>query len=178
MRKHKSQKAQKSSFQAPDPQQTILDDDDLLKDRLLRSLHRNKDGHLSAGTHTRKHHDSIKPEHNAAILYVYTKDVNIYTLHERYVYSHDQHSYVAWHKIVLHEIAAIVAQKSKSFYGVYGWMTGKIVYTPLRNGDLFLKIDATGARGVRISFSARTVKHETYKKARRKTTKTHRSRLR
>jgi hypothetical protein len=51
---------------------------------------------------------------------------------------------------------------------VYGWMTSFIRITPLRNGDLFIKIDKDGATGVRLAFSPRTVKHETRDKAKAK----------
>ena len=140
--------------------EAILDDDDLLKDRLLRSLHRNKDGHLAVTSHT--HEKSISAAHNAAILYIYTREKNVYTLHEHYIYSHDPHIYKQWKEITAKEIERIMRNKPKDWHGVYGWVTGTIVITPLRTGDLFIRVDKNGAKGVRISFNTRKAKHETY----------------
>lgn len=141
--------------------EAILDDDDLLRDRLLRSLHRNKDGHLATTSHN--HESTIADSHNATVLYIYTREGNAYTLHEHYVYSHDPHSYKEWKEIVFKEIERILKHPPKDWHGVYGWLTSTIVITPLRTGDLLVKIDKDGARGVRLSFDTRKAKHETHK---------------
>lgn len=139
----------------------ILDDDDLLKDRLLRSLHKNNQGHLATTSHN--HEKSISAAHNAAVLYIYTREDKAYTLHEHYIYSHDSHTYKEWQEITLKEITRILKTPPKDWHGVYGWLTSTIVITPLRTGDLFIKVDKDGAQGVRISFDSRKAKHETHK---------------
>jgi hypothetical protein len=139
----------------------ILDDDDLLKDRLLRSLHRNNDGHLAVQV---KHHEkAVTESHNAAVLYIYTRDGRAYTLHEHYVYSFDPRNYKEWNDAVKKEIERIILSKPKDWHGVYGWLTSTIVITPLRTGDLLIKVDKDGARGVRLSFDTRKAKHEAHK---------------
>jgi hypothetical protein len=140
----------------------ILDDDDLLKDRLLRSLHRDANGHLAAN---RQHHENaVDGTHNVAILYVYTHESRIYTLHEHYIYSAEPYSYKGWRLIVNDEIAKLVKASIKDFYGIYGWLTSTVHITPLRTGDMFIKIDSSGARGVRLTFDSRKDKREAHSK--------------
>lgn len=134
----------------------VLDDSGLLLDRLLRSFHKNKDGHLAAGP--RQHQESISETHNIAILYVYTLEAGAYMLHEHYVFSHEPLTYKQWFKLVVSECHAIEDSDMKNFHGVYGWQTNYLQITPLREGDLFIKIDKDGARGVRLSFSTEALK--------------------
>lgn len=146
---------------------TVLDDSVLLQDRLLRSLHRNRDGHLSA---TRESHiQEITDEHNIATIYIYTADADSYMLHEHYVFSHDPLSYKEWLKIVVRECFKIEADKSESYYGIYGWLTSHLKITPMRTGDLFIKIDAEGATGVRLSFDTAKAKRNAHNKTKQKT---------
>lgn len=150
-----------------DVSEQVLDDSILLQDRLLRSLHRNRDGHLASTRET--HVQSILDEHNIATLYVYTADADSYMLHEHYVFSHDPLSYKEWLKIVVKECFKIEADKSDTYYGVYGWLTSHLKITPMRTGDLFIKIDSEGATGVRLTFDSKTTKRNAYNKANKKT---------
>lgn len=148
-------------MQTPLPEDVVLDDSILLQDRLVRSLHRNNDGHL-AGSH--RGHETDR-DHNVAVLYVYTRDPDgLYTLHEHYAYSEKSLNYKEWCKYA-HEEARKIAQQysKKDLHGVYGWNTAFIQITPLRTGDLFIKIDEKGAHGVRLSFGSRTSKRQTRK---------------
>lgn len=131
---------------------TILDDGDLLRDRLLRSLHRNRDGHLAVNP--RRHVDQVEPHHNIAVLYVY-RDAGegAHSMAEQYVFSHDARPYADWRRLVIAECHAIHA-RDRAVLGVYGWLTSTMKITPLRTGDLFIKIDKTGAHGVRIAFNS------------------------
>lgn len=132
-------------------EETVLDDGDLLRDRLLRSLHRNADGHLAE--HHKAHKTSIERTHNVAVLFVYTKDDDAFIMHEHYVHSRKPCNYWSWRRIATDEAKRIGREwNAKLFYGVYGWMTATIQITPLRNGDLFLKVDSTGASCVRVAF--------------------------
>lgn len=148
-------------------EEVVLDDDDLLKDRLLRSLHRNRDGHLAI--EARKH--DTEETHNVAVIYVYTTESQSYMLYEHYVYSHDPRSYAEWLGIVHDEMETISSQGRADLFGVYGWLTNRIVISPLRTGDVLIKIDKEGARGVRLTFNSRennrATHEETTTKARR-----------
>lgn len=140
----------------------VTDDGALLLDRLVRGLHRNKDGFLSANEKNPKH--SIDEWHNAVCLYIYTIDDDLYTLNTHYVYGgRDSHTYDEWCAIANAEIDRLNLESGSNWHGVYGWSTTTIRITPIRNGDLFIAIDAEGARGVRISFSPRANKHATRK---------------
>lgn len=140
----------------------ILDDGDLLRDRLLRSLHRNRDGHLAASA--RRHADQVSPMHNIAVLFVYTTHGAAYSMHEHYIFSHDARPYRDWLRLVYAELDKLQRLDDGTLHGVYGWMTSVMRITPLRTGDLFIKIDSSGATGVRISFSAAKDKRETRSK--------------
>lgn len=94
------------------------------------------------------------------MLFTYLYEEEFYTLVERHIYSYDSHTYKAWHKIVLREIQHIVDTKPDNWLGVYGWMTTKINVTILRTGDLFIKVDDSGAHGVRLTFSPRENSNE------------------
>lgn len=130
----------------------VLDDGGLLVDRVLRSLHRNKEGHLSA--HQRKHIQAIETSHNVAVLYVYTVEDDSYMLHEHYVFSFKPCTYKRWFQIVQEEMERLRENMPDNFYGVYGWLTSYLQITPLRTGDLLIKIDAEGASGVRLTFGS------------------------
>lgn len=146
----------------------VLDDADLMRDRLLRSLHRNSDGHLAACA--RRHADQVSPTHNIAVLYVYMQhEANAHSMHEQYIFSHDPRSYRDWWQLVNSECFRL-HRADRTVLGVYGWLTSFMRITPLRTGDLFVKIDRSGATGVRISFSAAKTKRETQSK---KTAATH-----
>ena len=145
----------------------VLDDSELLQDRLLRSLHRNKDGHLASSKKT--HLESVDSGHNIATLYVYTFQDDSYMLHSHYVYSHEPLQYKEWLDLVVRECFAIEADKTEAYHGIYGWTTGFLRITPMRNGDLFIKIDDDGATGVRLSFNPRTGKRNAHKEKKQKT---------
>lgn len=140
---------------APAPEDKVYDDDVLLADRVLRSLHRNGDGHVAPN---QRHKETILGDHNVAILYLYLIEDGAYVLSEHYVYSPDSATYQSWRRIVLAEVEFIYKQAGRELYGVYGWITAKIQITPLRTGDLFIKIDKDGIKGVRLAFSARKAK--------------------
>jgi hypothetical protein len=143
----------------------LHDDENLLADRLLRSLHRNKDGHLAAAYNL--HAKSVQPDHNVAVIYCYTVDQDAYTLHQHYLHSRDSNDYAEWYKLVVAECHALTRNSADNFYGVYGWLTAIVQITPLRTGDIFIKIDAEGARGVRLAFNTRKNRHEARKKEKR-----------
>lgn len=146
----------------------ILDDNDLLRDRLLRSLHRDQNGHLAGSR--REHKSAVEELHNIAVLFLYTKDSEAYMLHEYYVHHHKPANYWSWRRIVIDECQMLYRNRDwTTWHGVYGWMTTHIQITPMRTNDLFIKIDATGATGVRLAFNRRRNKHETRttKKAKR-----------
>lgn len=146
-----------------------LDDSVLLQDRLLRSLHRNKDGHLASSK--KAHFGSVLETHNIATLYVYSANEEFYALHEHYVFSHEPLSYKQWLDVVIRECFALEDAKLETYYGVYGWLTGYLRITPLRTGDLFIKIDSEGAKGVRLTFNTGKNKHETHNKKKSKTSR-------
>jgi hypothetical protein len=156
--------------------ETILDDDDLLKDRLLRSLHKNNDGHLSTTSHN--HEKAVSAAHNAGVLYIYTREGRAYTLHEHYIYSYDPHTYGEWKEITKKEIQRILKLPPKDWHGVYGWLTSTIAITPLRTGDLLIKVDKDGARGVRLTFDTRKAKHEAHEEKAKSKNGAKRNRLR
>jgi hypothetical protein len=145
---------------------SVLDDSELLQDRLLRSLHRNIDGHLSGSK--KSHFESIDDTHNIATLYVYTFQDDSYMLHTHYVYTHEPLRYKEWLQLVIRECFAIEADKTDVYHGIYGWVTGFLRITPMRNGDLFIKVDADGATGVRLSFNPRTGKQDAHKEKKSK----------
>lgn len=147
-------------------EENVLDDSELLQDRLLRSLHRNRDGHLAGSKKT--HEESIDESHNIATLYIYTVEDATYMLHTHYVYTHEPLTYKEWLKAVIRECFAIEDDKTDAYYGIYGWCTGFLRVTPMRNGDLFIKVDSEGATGVRLSFSPRTGKRNAYNKTKSK----------
>ena len=141
----------------------VIDDAILLQDRLMRSLHRNSDGHLAASK--KGHNDSVLSTHNIATLYIYTVDSDeAYMMHSHYIYSHDPLSYRNWLTLVIAECFKVEDNKSDTYYGVYGWLTGFMRITPMRTGDLFIKISEEGAKGVRLAFNTAKNKHEAYKK--------------
>jgi hypothetical protein len=143
----------------------VVDDGALLADRLVRSLHKNDDGHLHINR--QGHEDSIEEHHNVAILYIYTSLEDGYVLHEHYIYSHDSLRYKEWKKLVIEESKKLDSGKGENWLGIYGWATAHIKVTPLRTGDLFIKIDKEGARGVRLTFDTRKTKRSSRKGAKR-----------
>lgn len=140
----------------------LLDDPMLLQDRLIRSLHRNPDGHLA--NNRSNHLISIEDEHNIASIYIYTADDNSYSYREHYVFSHNPLSYKEWLGVVIAECFKIEANPPEQYYGIYGWNTSYLQIHPLRNGDLFIKIDEDGAQGVRLTFNSGKAKLETQPK--------------
>lgn len=138
--------------------EVVLDDSALLADRVVRSLHRNNDGHLAINKSL--HADSITKLHNVVILYIYTEDELGFTLHEHYVWNPNPRGYKDWCRLALTEFQYLSKHGGKDFYGVYGWVTSTVHITPLRNGDLFIKIDKSGATGVRLAFNSSEVKYE------------------
>lgn len=145
----------------------VYDDSDLLADRLLRSLHRGKDGHLASAHNV--HKAGVADEHNVAVLYCYTFDDGLYTLHHHYVHSETPLTYKKWSDLALSEAKRLHRNSGPNFQGVYGWITSRVQITPLHTGDIFIKIDEEGARGVRLSFSSRKAGNEARKKAQRRT---------
>lgn len=143
----------------------VTDDGALLLDRLVRTLHRNKDGFLSADE---KHPArSVDEWHNAVCLYIYTVDDDLYTLNTFYVYggTDEPHSYEEWREIAHHAIDELNDNAGSNWHGVYGWSTTTIRITPIRTGDLFVAIDNDGVRCVRVSFGAGKNKRASHKGA-------------
>jgi hypothetical protein len=141
-------------------EEEILDDSDLLRDRLLRSLHRDQNGHLAASR--REHKNSVADQHNVAVLFLYSKEDEAYTLHEYYMHHPKPANYWSWRRIVVEECKRLYRNRNwATWHGVYGWFTTFIQITPMRTNDLFIKVDATGATGVRLSFNRRGTQHET-----------------
>lgn len=141
----------------------VTDDGALLLDRLVRSLHRNKDGFLSADE---KHPARAVDEwHNAVCLYIYTVDDDLYTLSTFYVYggTDEPHSYEDWREIAHSAIDELNDNSGPNWHGVYGWSTTTIRITPIRTGDLFVAIDTAGVRCVRISFDPGKSKRASHK---------------
>lgn len=141
----------------PEYDEAITDDGALLLDRLVRSLHRNKDGFLSTDEKHPKR--SIDDWHNAVCLYIYALDDDgFYTLNTYYVYAGDgPHSYETWREIAYEATDELneQADAGANWHGVYGWSTTTIRVTPIRTGDLFIAVDAEGVRSVRVSFNNR-----------------------
>lgn len=153
----------------------VLDDDDLLRDRLLRTLHKNRDGHLCANE--KGHEQAIQVHHNAGTLFVYSRESDgAYTLHEHYIYSEYPLDYKQWKTQVIAEAERVV-DNNELVVGVYGWLTTAIPITPLRTGDLFIKIDKTGAHGVRISFDSAKVRRKARNEKTAKRNTGHRNRV-
>jgi hypothetical protein len=146
----------------PEYDELVSDDGALSLDRIVRSLHRNKDGFLASDERNPKYHiDSI---HNAVCLYIYTVDDGFYVLDTYYVFGgFEPHSYKEWCEIAFKAIDELNEQAGSSWHGVYAWSTTTIRMTPIRTGDLFIAIDASGVRGVRLTFNTRKVKREARK---------------
>jgi hypothetical protein len=140
----------------------LHDDNNLLADKLLRSLHRNKSGHLASSHNT--HKSECAESHNVAVLYCYTFEDDLYTLHYHYVHSSEPLTLSQWTSLAMSEARSLNRNSGHNFYGVYGWLTAYIQITPLRNGDLFIKVDEEGARGVRLSFNTRKANNAARKK--------------
>lgn len=150
--------------------EVISDDSALLLDRLVRSLHRNKDGFLSTNEKDPKR--SIDEWHNAVCLYIYTLDDGLYTLNTFYVYGgFEPHTYEDWREIAFSAIDELNENAASNWHGVYGWSTTTIRITPIRTGDLFIAIDAQGVRSVRVSFSARKSKRTPHTRTKSKARK-------
>lgn len=158
------------------PEDLLHDDPDLLADRLLRSLHRNKDGHLAVAYN--RHPQGVEERHNVAILYCYTEHDGAYTLYQHYVHSQESLTYKKWYELAVSEAIRLQKSNTENWYGVYGWLTATVQITPLRTGDLFIKIDKEGARGVRLAFSTRKARHETRTQAKRNSRQHQRNRVR
>lgn len=144
-------------------EEQILDDSELMKDRLLRSLHKARDGHLASSS--RQHAEGVLATHNIAILYVYMIEAGAYTLQEHYIFSHEPLSYDDWRRLVFEECKSLHKIADEKFYGVYGWLTSYLPITPLRTGDIFIKIDRQGAKGVRLTFDTRKSNRNAHKEA-------------
>lgn len=138
--------------------ESMLDDHDLLQDSLIRSLHRAHDGHLAA---THAHRREVLPSHNVAVLYTYLRSGNVYVLDTVYVWSRVPRVYSSWVTLVNKEVDRLNRNSSPKFYGVYGWITATIKFTPLRTGDLFITVNKNGARGVRLTFGTGKTFYET-----------------
>jgi hypothetical protein len=156
--------------------EAVLDDGDLLKDRLLRSFHRNRDGHLSVFSN--RHTSMVQNTHNCALIYVYLQYGHEYAVADHYVYSHTPHTYKYWRNLVYAELETLEENPPDQWYGAYGWLTSTIQITPLRTGDLFVAIDASGARGVRISFDTGTNQRKAHNEKVKSTRRRKRNRLR
>jgi hypothetical protein len=146
----------------PEYDEAISDDGALLLDRLVRSLHRNKDGFLSTDEKHPKR--SIDPWHNAVCLYIYAIDADeFYTLNTYYVFGgYEPHSYEEWRDIAFEAVDELNEQQQPNWFGVYAWSTTTIRVTPIRTGDLFIAVDVNGVRSVRVTFNSRKAKHASH----------------
>lgn len=149
-------------IEVPEYDEAITDDSALLLDRLVRSLHRNKDGFLSTDEKHPKR--AVDEWHNAVCLYIYALDADgFYTLNTYYVYGgEDPRSYEEWREIAFTAVDELNESAANSF-GIYGWSTTTIRVTPIRTGDLFVAIDTEGVRSVRIAFNTRKAKRASHK---------------
>lgn len=149
--------------------ESVTDDGALLLDRLVRSLHRNSDGFLSADEKHPKR--GVDEWHNAICLYIYTVDDDeLYTLNTYYVFGgYEPHTYEEWREIAFNAIDELNSKTETNWHGVYGWSTTTIRVTPIRTGDLFIAIDADGVRGVRVTFNPRKNKRSPHKGAKLQT---------
>jgi hypothetical protein len=140
----------------------VTDDGALLLDRLVRSLHRNKDGFLS--TNEKNPKVGIEENHNAICLYIYTVDEDAYTLNTYYVFGgFEPHRYEEWREIANEATDELNELAGANWHGVYGWSTTTIKVTPIRTGDLFICVDEKGVRSARISFNTRKTKRTAHK---------------
>jgi len=129
---------------------TLLDDDELLPDKILRLSHRSPDGHVA---NTRLDHDT-DPRDNMLVLYVYTRDDEGCTMHRHYVYSPSIVAFNSWRDLAIIESKEV--SKVEGVIGVYGWCTTFINFTPLREDDLLTLVTKEKYTYVRLTFSTRT----------------------
>lgn len=126
---------------------TLVDDDELLPDKLLRQSHRAADGHIAAN---QQEHD-IEPQDNMLVLYVYTRDNEGCVLHRHYVYSPYTQAYNRWRELAWTESRYV--DRAEDVIGVFGWSTTFISFTALREGDVLTNVTREKYIYVRLSFN-------------------------
>lgn len=147
MKKRQSRQASSGNFGIEDQ---LVDDDELLPDKILRVSHRNTEGHVAT---TRLDHD-VDPRDNMLVLYVYTLDEDGYAMERHYVYGPGVVSYNTWRELALQESREVAAVSG--VVGVYGWCTTFVNFTALREDDLLTLVTKETYRYVRLTFSAAT----------------------
>jgi len=128
----------------------LIDDDELLPDKILRVSHRNPDGHVAT---TRLDHD-VDPRDNMLVLYVYTLDSEGYAMHRHYVYGPSVISYNSWRDLANEQSREV--SEVEGVVGVYGWCTTFVNFTALREDDLLTLVTKEKYTYVRLTFSSRT----------------------
>jgi len=145
----------------------LIDDDELLPDKILRNAHRSKDGHIAS---SRKHH-IVDPRDNMLVLYVYTRDEEGCTMHRHYVYAPRFLAYNSWRDLAYGQSHGVSV--SPGVIGVFGWNTTFVNFTPLRENDLLTKVTKEKFVYVRLTFSARKANSKTRAALKKKPRKRH-----
>src|SRR4051812_16289901 len=125
----------------------LVDDDNLLPDRLLRQSHRAKDGHVATN---QQEHD-VEPKDNMLVLYVYTRDEEGCVMHRHYVYSPYTQAYNRWKQLAWSESRHI--EDAPDVIGVFGWSTTFVNFTALRDGDVLTNVTREKFVYVRLTFN-------------------------
>lgn len=126
---------------------TLVDDDELLPDRLLRRSHRANDGHIASN---QQEHD-VEAKDNMLVLYLYTRDEEGCVMHRHYVYSPYTQAYNRWRQLAWSESRYI--ESAKDVIGVFGWSTTFVNFTALRDGDVLTNVTKEKFTYVRLSFN-------------------------
>jgi hypothetical protein len=126
---------------------TLVDDDELLPDRLLRRSHRATDGHVASN---QQEHD-VEATDNMLVLYLYTRDEEGCVMHRHYVYSPYTQAYNRWRQLAWAESRYI--ESAKDVIGVFGWSTTFVNFTALRDGDVLTNVTKEKFTYVRLSFN-------------------------
>jgi hypothetical protein len=135
---------------------------DVLKRNLLTSLHRNTALHLSAN---RQKHE-IGENHNCVTLFFFMKaelpDVpddsdDHCCVQEVKLFHYTPLTYDQWLTLVNKEHKKYPQRPKGNFICFYGWRTYHLPVTPIRNGDIWIKVDNEGVRHVCFSFGQRKI---------------------
>jgi hypothetical protein len=126
---------------------TLVDDDELLPDKLLRQSHRAKDGHVAT---SQQEHD-VDAKDNMLVLYVYTRDNEGCVMHPHYVYSPYTQAYNRWRELAWSESRRI--EDAPDVIGVFGWSTTFVNFTALREGDVLTCVTKEKFVYVRLTFN-------------------------
>lgn len=127
----------------------LLDDDDLLPDKILRISHRAKDGHVAVAAQ----YHTVDARDNMLVLYVYMRDTDGCTMHRHYIYSPRTIAYNAWRDLAA--VESYEVSQVDGVIGVFGWCTTFVNFTALREGDVLTNVQKEKYTYVRLSFGPR-----------------------